>query len=86
MRTVFVQGAPAGNPDQKMTWLEAAVRALADASNDNDTTDIASNFAITGTFTTVRTLNASTATLADVINVFCTLLTDLQKGGSVRTG
>lgn len=69
----------------KLFFLDQQVRAIAQASQENDTVDIASGFTIVGAFTTTRTLNVSTATLADVINVFCTLLTDLKAGGANRT-
>lgn len=85
MRQVNLQGAPTGTTDQKINWLTNAIRDVAGASTDNNPIDIASAFQIVGTFTPTRTLNTSTATLADLINVFCTLVTDFQKGGTVRS-
>lgn len=85
MRTVMLQGSPGSEPPEQIQWLTDRVRDLAEASSDNQTTDIAGAFSITGAFTTARSLNTGTATLADVINVLCTLITDLQRGGSSRS-
>jgi hypothetical protein len=86
VRKVTISSSPT-SPDPKVqaAFLEKQVRMLAQASQENDVVDIASAFTITGTYTTTRSLNASTAALADVINVFCTLLADLKAGGQNRT-
>lgn len=67
---------------------DPAVKALFDeifrASNENDTTDIAQAFTITGSFTATRTLNVSAPTLANVVAVLATLLGDMQRGGTNR--
>lgn len=85
MRRVIIQGAPGGTTESRLRWLESAVRQISYASADNDTIDIATNFTLNATYTTQRSLPAS-PTLTDVINVLSTLLADLQKGGSTRTG
>lgn len=56
-----------------------------DASNENDTIDIASAFTITGSFTATRNLNVTSPTLANAVAVLATLITDLQRGGTNRT-
>lgn len=53
------------------------------ASRDNDPQKIAQDFSITN-YTETRSLNAGTATATDVANVLCTLIRDLQNGGSKR--
>lgn len=80
----ITSNTPADVPT-KLTFLDQQVRALAQASQENDTIDIASGFTIVGAFTTTRTLNVSTATLANVIALIATLLTDLKAGGANRT-
>ena len=85
MRKVSLQGAPTGTPPQQICWLTNAVRQIASASQDNDITDIGANYTISTAYTTQRTMPAS-PTLTDVTNVLCTLLSDLAKGGSQRTG
>lgn len=56
-----------------------------DASQENDTIDIANAFSITGTFTATRNLNVTSPTLANAVAVLATLITDLQRGGTVKT-
>lgn len=80
----ITSNTPPTVPD-KLAFLDQQVRAIAQASQENDTIDIASGFTIVGAFTTTRTLNVGTATLADLVNVFCTFLTDLKAGGANRT-
>jgi hypothetical protein len=46
------------------------------------TEEIADAFTIVGTFTPTRTLNMSTATLADLRNVVATFLNDMQQRGT----
>lgn len=64
----------------------AALREIMMSSNLNDIVKIAQNYTITGTLTTTRTLNVSTATQTQIANFLATLITDLQKGGANRTG
>lgn len=64
---------------------EQRFRDIEGASKENDPIDIASAFNITGSYTVTRTLNASTATLADVRNFIATLVDDLKRGGTNRT-
>lgn len=86
MRKVGIPTAAMPNdvPGQ-IRFLARACSTLAAASQENDVIDIASAYTIVGAFTTARTLNTGTATLADVINVIATLITDLQAGGAHRT-
>lgn len=85
MRPVFLQGAPMGTPEQKLQWLEDAVRNLAGASTDQNPVDIASEYTITGTLTPTRSIDVTTPTAANIAAVLATLISDLQKGGSTRT-
>lgn len=85
MRVVFTQGSPQGTQEQKNQWLENAIRDIAEASSDNNPTDIASAFTITGTFTETRNLNVTAPSLANIAAVLATLLADLQRGGQNRT-
>jgi len=64
----------------------AALREIMMSSNLNDIVKIAQNYTITGTLTTTRTLNVSTATQTQIASFLGTLITDLQKGGANRTG
>jgi hypothetical protein len=74
-----------GDVPGQVRFLEKAVRSIATASQENDVIDLAAAYTIVGAFTATRTLNVGTATLADLIAVFCTLITDLQAGGANRT-
>jgi hypothetical protein len=56
------------------------------ASQDGDIVDIGQAFTITGTFTATRTLNVTSPTLANAVAVLATLISDLQHGGSTKTG
>jgi hypothetical protein len=67
------------------TNIPAAIEELQRASHENDVTEIANNLAITGAYTATRTLNAATATLADLRAFVATFVSDLQKGGANRT-
>lgn len=84
MRKVSLQGAPMGAPPQQIEWLATAVRSIAAASQDSDITDIGRNYSLP-TFTVLRTMPASPTT-TDLRDVICTLITDLTRGGSTRTG
>lgn len=65
--------------------VKAAVEEFQRASQENDIAIIATNFTITGAFTDTRTLDVTSATLADVRAFIATLITDLKKGGATRT-
>jgi hypothetical protein len=66
--------------------VRAALADIVTASRLNDLVAIAQNYSITGTVTTTRTLNVSTATASQIANFVATLILDLQKGGANRTG
>jgi hypothetical protein len=85
MRKYMMQGRPSGTPAQQIDWLFRQLSMVSQASIDNDTIDIASNFVLNNTYTTQRTIPASPSQ-TDFNNVLCTLIADLQKGGSNRTG
>lgn len=59
------------------------VKELCNASQES-TEELADAFTIVGAFTPTRTLNMSTATLADLRNVVATFLSDMQKRGTQR--
>lgn len=64
---------------------QAIFNQIFDASQENDTVDIANAFAVTGSYTATRTLNVTTPTLTNVATVLATLLADLQRGGTNKT-
>lgn len=64
-------------------FLLAALQEIARASVENDPAAIASDFTVSN-YTETRTLDAGTATTADVANVLCTLISDLAKGGAKK--
>lgn len=86
MRKVSLLGSPIGTAADQIKWLEIAVRTLAQASVESDPADIATGFSTTGTATPTRNLNVTSPTLANVVAVLGTLLTDLKRGGQNRTG
>jgi hypothetical protein len=61
-----------------------ALQELERASKDSDIVTLSNAFTVSN-FTIQRTLDGSTATLTDVINVLGTLISDFQKGGANRT-
>jgi hypothetical protein len=63
--------------------LAQKVQELCNASQEV-TEEVTDAFTIVGTFTPTRTLNMSTATLADLRNVVATFLSDMQKRGTQR--
>lgn len=77
-------GNPPANDAARMQWIIRALNELNNATFDNDTTQIAAAYTVTN-FTETRTLNGATATLADLINIFGTLVLDLR-AGQVRKG
>lgn len=66
--------------------IQAAFNEIFRASQEADVVDIGGAFTITGTFTPTRTLNVTSPTLANAVAVLATLLSDLQHGGSTKTG
>jgi hypothetical protein len=86
MRKVELIGDAQGNEiGVKISWLERVVRDIAQASGENDTAEISQNFAISGSYTTTRTLNVAAPTAANIAAVLATLIDDLKKGGANRT-
>lgn len=65
--------------------VQAAVKALLDASHENDPTEIAQNVTFDTTFTNTFQLLVGTPTLANTNAVLATLLAMLQRGGLNRT-
>ena len=64
-------------------WAEQCFAELERASQE-DVAAVAADFSVSN-HTETRTLDAATATLADVTNVLCTLIEDLQNRGSKRS-
>lgn len=62
-----------------------SLREIERASHEADVTEIAQARTVTGAYTPTRTLDASSATLADLRAFVATLVADLQKGGENRT-
>jgi len=86
MRPLSLSGGPPRNDVQaQLQWIMSAIRQIELASNEADVTIIAKNFAISGSFTPTRTLDAGSPTLANVVAVLATIIQDLQKGGANRT-
>lgn len=79
MREIYL-GAPTSSLDP---WLIQTLREIENASREG-VFAIVDNYTVTGTFTPTRTLDADTATTADVIAFIATLIDDLQKRGSKR--
>lgn len=82
MRKLFL-GNPSG-PDDTL-WAIQALKTIEGATFE-DVEAIINDFTVTGVYTPARTLNTSTATLADLIAFVATLVTDIQKRGQNRTG
>lgn len=69
--------------DQWKKWVESCFAELERASHE-DISAVAGDFTVTG-HTLTRTLDAGTATLADVTDVLCTFIEDLRNRGSKRS-
>ena len=74
-------GSPLGADDTQ--WAFNALKQIEQASYE-DIEGTFDDFTITGTFTETRTLNASTATLSDVVAFIATMVSDIQKRGQNR--
>ena len=81
MKPIVLSGFPSHSAslDEKVNWLLTFARKVENASRD-ETTKIADAYQ-TSHVTTKRTLDPTTAVLADVANVLCTYLIDEQKRG-----
>jgi hypothetical protein len=64
-------------------WVEGALAELERATYE-DLSAVAADFTVTN-FTETRTLDASTATLADVADVLCTFIQDIRNRGMKRS-
>jgi hypothetical protein len=84
MRPVSL-GSP-GNTKDLEAWKKWIMGALAEIERASyeDLSAVAQDFTVTG-HTETRTLDAATATLADVTDVLCTFIQDLQNRGMKRT-
>lgn len=69
--------------EDRWLWIFSALKEIERASFENDIGEIADGFTVVN-FTDTRTLDASTATVADVANVLCTLLNDMKNRGTKR--
>jgi hypothetical protein len=76
----------AANPKDLEAWKKWVEQALAEIERATyeDLSAVAQDFTVTN-FTEARTIDAGTATLADVTNVLCTLIRDLQNRGMKRS-
>ena len=83
MRPVMLGQPGTGDPKAWKTWIEQCFREIENASQE-DISAIANDFSVTN-YTATRTLNGGTATLADVANVLCTFISDLQNRGMKRS-
>jgi hypothetical protein len=83
MRPIIL-GQPTALRDDKAfrTWVMECMNEIERASYD-DVAVVANDFTVTN-HTKTRTLDASTAVLADVINVLCTFIEDIQNRGAKR--
>ena len=86
MRALYL-GSPSESVmsvEQHRQWVHDAIQTIEQASHeDADVSVIAQDFTISN-YTETRTLNAGTATLADLANVVATFIDDIKARG--RTG
>lgn len=71
------------DPEVFRRWVLGAFAELERASVE-DAIVVADDFSVTG-HTPTRTIDASTATTAEIANVLCTLIEDLQNRGMKRS-
>lgn len=82
MRPVNLIGSPSGNPSE---WFEDALREIERASQEADVGQIADAYTIAHPpASPVRTLDVSTASLADLVAFVATLVLDLKARGVSR--
>ena len=84
MRPVSL-GQPAVSKDDRLfkDWVLQCMAEIERASYD-DLVAVANDFTVSN-YTETRTLDAATATLADVTDVLCTFIQDLQNRGMKRS-
>lgn len=78
-------GSPENDQEEEtpfIRWVKNALAEIQEAS-DADVEHIFDDFTVSN-YTETRTLDASTATLSDVTNFICTIVRDIQAGGSKR--
>lgn len=76
-------GAP--QSDKDLAWAFNAIHQIELATYE-DVEATMNDLTITGTFTPTRTLNAATATHADLLAFVATMVSDIQKRGQNRIG
>lgn len=74
-------GQPLGDFD---AWARECFAAIESASAE-DIEAVISEFAVTGTLTERRTIDAGTATLAQVRDFICTMVSDVKNRGQKRS-
>jgi hypothetical protein len=65
-------------------YVEECFKEIDKASYE-DVAEAVADFETTGTLTERRTINAGTATLAELRDFVCTLISDIKKQGQKRT-
>lgn len=80
MRPIRFSGQPSAPGQQQIQWILNALGMIQTNSNI-DAMVIAAGYTVKN-YTPTRTLNAGTATLADVANVLATILADLKAQGA----
>lgn len=70
---------------QDLGWALRSLKTIERASFE-DAETVFDDYTISGAYTETRELDVDTATLPDLLAVFATLITDIQKRGQSRTG
>jgi hypothetical protein len=83
MRPIVLSPVPP-TAEAQIKWLIDAVQQIARASREADPNSYADGFTLSNV-TNTRTLNADTATLAQVADVLGTFISDHKSRGSKRT-
>jgi hypothetical protein len=83
MRPVVLGSPISRDPEKFRDWVNQCFAEIELASQE-DVSQVAADFTITA-YTETRTLNGTTATLADVRNFVCTLVRDIKNAGSKRS-
>lgn len=68
-----------------LAWVLGSLRKIEQASVEG-VEGVIDGFTITSDFVETRTLDTTTATVADLANLIATMITDIQKRGANRTG
>ncbi len=85
MRPIQLSMPPTSSVEAKLDWCIRAIQEISRASYVADPGVIADGFSVSNV-TTSRTLDADTATTAEVADVLATLLQDLKQRGAKRGG